>query len=92
MSEILDITAMEPEHYGVQLREGDTTTSHRVRVPPALLDELAIAEVEPELVIRETFGFLLDREPATAILSEFALDDIPRYFPEYYDELLTRLS
>jgi len=90
MSEIT-ITAMEPGHYGVQVTEGDTTTSHRVAVPDALLDELGLAGVDHELVVRETFGFLLDREPATSILSEFSLDQVPRYFPDYYDELRARL-
>ena len=91
MSEIT-ITPMEPDHFGVQVTEGDTTTSHRVRVPPSLVDDLALGDVDREVLVRESFGFLLDREPATAILSDFALDDIPRYFPEYYDELRARVT
>ena len=35
MSEIT-ITSMEPGHFGVQVTEGDTTTSHRVAVPDAV--------------------------------------------------------
>ena len=91
MSEIT-ITAMEPDHYGVQVREGDTTTSHRVFVPPAMLDDLGLIDVDHEQVIRESIAFLLEREPATAIQREFALDDIAGFFPEYYDELQTRLA
>ncbi len=91
MSEIT-ITAMEPNHYGVQVREGDTTTSHRVFVPPAMLDDLGLIDVDHERVIRESIGFLLEREPATAIQQEFALDDIPSFFDDYYDELRTRLA
>ncbi len=90
MSEIT-ITAMEPGHYGVQVTEGDTTTSHRVAVPDDLLDDLGLAGVDAELLVRETFGFLLDREPATSILREFSLDQVPQYFPDYYDELRARL-
>jgi hypothetical protein len=91
MSEIV-VTPMEPETYGVQITEGQTTTSVRVAVPPDLLDDLGLAEVDPELIVRESIGFLLDREPATAILPEFSLSDIPGYFPDYYDELTARLS
>ncbi len=91
MSEIT-ITPLEPDHFGVQISEGDTTTSHRVRIPPAMVDDLALGDVEPDVLVRESFGFLLDREPATAILSEFALDDIAKHFPEYYDELRRRLN
>ena len=91
MSEIT-ITAMEPDHYGVQVREGDITTSHRVFVPPALLDDLGLVDVDKERVVRESIGFLLEREPAASIRQEFALDDIAGYFPEYYDELRTRMA
>ena len=90
MSEIT-ITPMEPGHDGVQVTEGDTTTSHRVAVPGALLDDLSLDGVDPGLVVRETMGFLLDREPATSIMSEFSLDQVPGFFPDYYDELRARL-
>jgi hypothetical protein len=36
-------------------------------------------------------AFLLEREPATSVLREFALSDIQEYFDEYYDELTTRV-
>ena len=83
---------MEAGHFGVQITEGTTTTSHRVSVPAAMVDDLGLEEVDPELVVRESIGFLLEREPAPSILPEFALTDIARYFPEYYDELGARLS
>ena len=37
--------------------------------------------------MRASFLFLLDREPATSVLAEFSLDLIPRYFPEYRNEI-----
>ncbi|HYU38945.1 MAG TPA: hypothetical protein VEM59_03775 [Acidimicrobiia bacterium] len=88
----ITITPMEAEWFGVQLEEGDTKTSHRVHVPAALLDDLGLADVDPERVIRESFAFLLEREPPSSILREFSLDVIPRYFPEYQDELPRRLG
>ena len=36
--------------------------------------------------------FLLEREPATSIMRQFSLDVIPRYFPEYRDEIRRRLA
>lgn len=81
--------------YGVQVTEGDLTTSHTVTVPEELLDEWgmldAVAEDE-ERVVRESIEFLLEREPATSILDDFSLSVIPRYFPEYSEELARRLS
>lgn len=86
------ITPMEPDTYGVQITEGQATKSVRVAVPAELVDDLGLNEVEPEVIVRESIGFLLDREPATAILPAFSLTDIAGYFPEYYDELVARLS
>jgi len=37
----------------------------------------------PERLLEASFEFLLEREPASAILSRFALPVIERYFPEY---------
>ncbi len=88
----ISITSMGPRQFGVQVREGDTETSHRVTVPDGLIDDLQLAEDDLERVVRESFLFLLDREPASAILAEFSLNEISRYFPEYTDELTARLS
>jgi hypothetical protein len=88
----IDITPMEDGAYGVQVSEGEATTSHRVRVPEAMLDDLGLGGADREAVVRESFVFLLEREPATSILEDFDLDRIAHYFPEYYDELRARLS
>lgn len=92
MATEISITPMEPDWFGVQVEEGDATTSHRVHVPPALLEDLGLAGAERERVVRESFEFLLEREPSSSILREFSLDVIPRYFPEFYDELRSRLT
>ena len=91
MSEI-DITRMEPNRFGVQVREGDQTTNHKVAVPPGMVDDLGLTEVDQETLVRESFEFLLEREPATSIMPEFALSDIAKFFDEYYDELRRRLG
>ena len=91
MSEIT-VTAMEPGWFGVQVREGYDTTSHRVRVPEDFALDAGVAGAEPETLVRESFTFLLDREPASAIRQEFALDEIAGYFGDYYDELRSRVA
>ena len=57
-----------------------------------MLDELDLGEVDTETVVRESFAFLLEREPSTSILPDFSLDEIGRFFPEYFQELPKRLS
>ena len=37
----------------------------------------------PEDLVRDSFEFLLEREPPSAILRRFDLPTIERYFPEY---------
>lgn len=90
MAEI-EVTSLEPGSFAVRVTEGGTGTDHRVTVPPSLLEELGILEADPQTVVRESFAFLLEREPATSILREFSLDVIGSYFPEYRDELPRRL-
>ncbi len=86
------MTPLEPGAFGVRLTEGTAATDHRVTVPPGYLEELGVPEADPEAVVRESFAFLLEREPATSILPEFALPEIARYFPEYPAELPRRLA
>ena len=88
----VDITAMGDREFGVQVREGETVTNHKVTVPESLIEELQLADDDLERVVRESFQFLLEREPASSILPEFSLDVISRYFPEYSEELTTRLA
>lgn len=76
----------------MEVAEGPTSTNHRVTVPEGMLDELDLGEVEAEDVVRESFEFLLEREPSTSILPDFSLDEIGRFFPEYFQELPRRLS
>jgi hypothetical protein len=63
-----------------------------VTVSERLGEALELREEDLERVVRESFRFLLEREPATSILRQFSLSDISRYFPEYPSELARRLA
>ena len=89
---VIRITPAGPHEFGVEVTEGNETTSHKVIVPPALLEEWGLEETDSEDVIRESFAFLMEREPASSILPEFSLAIISRYYPEYNDELPERLE
>jgi hypothetical protein len=86
------ITPAGSHEFGVEVTEGDETTAHRVIVPKSLLDEWGLEDSDSEAVVRESFAFLMEREPASSILPEFSLAIILRYFPEYRDELPERLG
>lgn len=81
-----------PREFRVTVNDGESETSHQVTVPERLIGEFGVAEDDLERVVRESFEFLLEREPASSIMSEFSLDVIQRYFPEYEEELPRRLA
>lgn len=76
--------------YDVAVQDGGRTSSYQVSVPPDLPGRLG--GVAPHTLVRESFAFLLEREPPSSILSKFSLSVVPRYFPEYLDEMRSRLS
>jgi hypothetical protein len=65
---------------------------HLVTVSRGELALLAPGEWEPTRLVEESFRFLLEREPASAILRKFAVSDIKRYFPDYPDQMAVRLG
>jgi hypothetical protein len=67
-------------------------TSHEVSVPAGFPASLGCGHVAPEEVVRASFGFLLEREPATSIRREFGLDVISQYFPGYPAEIRAQLG
>ena len=86
------VVSMAPGEFGVEVEEGHQVTGHKVRLPESFLDDLLLTDVDQELIVRETFDFLLEREPHTSILPEFSLVDVSRYFPEFPEELQRRLT
>ena len=76
--------------FHVEVRDGAITTSHTVTVPPDLPEALGWAQGRETMLVRHSFEFLLEREPATSILRRFSLDVIGDYFPDYTEEMARR--
>ena len=76
----ISITPVAPRVFRVEVREGQSATTP-VTVPERLGQTLELPEDDLERVVRESFRFLLEREPATSILRQFSLSDISRYLP-----------
>ena len=79
----IDVTPLPDRTFEVVV---DGASRHVVSVPARFGDE------DLERVVRVSFQFLLEREPASSILREFSLDVIGRYVPEYEAELPRRLG
>ena len=85
----ITVTSTGPREFEVTVVESGT--EHRVTVPEDMISDLNLPEDDLERVVRESFEFLLEREPASSIMSTFSLDVIPSYFPEFEEELPKRL-
>ncbi|MCZ6642763.1 MAG: hypothetical protein O7F71_14385 [Gammaproteobacteria bacterium] len=88
---MISVTMVDVDTYEVVV-EGETETSHRVRMSPDYHKKLCGGTMTQEWVIVQSFKFLLEREPNTAILASFDLTEIARYFPEFETELMGRLG
>ena len=68
--------------YRVVVTQAGRRTTHDVTVTPEDVARYAPGST-PERLLEASFEFLLEREPASSILSVFALPVIERYFPDY---------
>jgi hypothetical protein len=78
-------------HCTVTLGDDAGATTHEVSVDRDTLDDLAPG-TPPEDLVRTSFEFLLEREPREAIMRQFELPIIGRFFGEYRDEMARRLG
>jgi hypothetical protein len=90
MAEI-DVTVAEETDeawaFDVTVREPDGRSSHRMTVTRADLVDLRGEGSDPERFVRDSFEFLLAREPKESIMSRFDVRDIARYFPEFRERI-----
>lgn len=92
MSEKIRVSLLSEHTYAVEVVEGTVLTHHRVSVPGDLLDDLGLVDVDEQQLVHETIEFLLEREPSTSIYEEFPLDTVASHFPDYAEEIRTRLA
>jgi len=78
----------------VTLATGPARARHEVTVATDDAVRLAAArgQADVERLVVETMAFLLEREPASAILRSFDLAVVSRYFPEFEAEMTQRLA
>ncbi len=87
----IEIEKLNSSRFRVRVTEGKSQSTHEVTLDPKYLARLAAETAPPEVLIRKSFEFLLEREPKESILSRFDLTVISRYFPEYEREIKKRL-
>ncbi|HTX63989.1 MAG TPA: hypothetical protein VMD28_10135 [Acidimicrobiales bacterium] len=88
----IDVEALGHGRYQVRVREGSSSTDHVVTVPQGFVSKIGLGRTDEATVVEQTFAFLLEREPPAAILADFHLGVVSRYFPEFETELKRRLA
>ena len=76
----------------VRVGDDDGATRHEVTVRHEDLGRFAFDAADPEQLVRESFRFLLEREPRESILARFDLAVIGKYFGEYPVEIRRRMG
>ena len=62
-------------------------TYHLVSVSDDFLNKYTKNKITKKKLIELSFNFLLEREKNSSILREFQLQEISKYFPEYFDSV-----
>lgn len=78
----IDIRPLDEEHFEVTIDEGTTQSMHVVTASQKHV-ELLCDDCDGEQLVEASIRFLLDRESKEAIMNQFDLDVIARFFPEY---------
>lgn len=81
MAEI-DVRPLSGETFEVVIHEGSSSSTHLVTATQKYVDLLCDG-CDPAHLVESSIRFLLDREPKESIMSQFDLDVIARYFPDY---------
>ena len=78
----ISVTAKSQDTFEVVVTTQSTTT-HSVTVSDAIHTKLTNGKISKETLLKKSFEFLLAREPNTSILSQFKIEVISQYFPDY---------
>lgn len=84
---MIEIKKIDDNSFEVTVTKGKGTTRHFVAMDDEYYEDLTGGEISREELVRRSFEFVLDREPKEAILAEFNLRTIKKYFPSYEDEI-----
>jgi hypothetical protein len=71
----------------VEVRDADGKSRHDVTLDHDTYRRLSAEKYAPETCVEAAFRFLLEREPKNAILSNFKVEQISTYFPEFEQAL-----
>lgn len=84
---MIEVKRKSQQEFVVTVEERGTKTQHAVTLDDNYHQALTQGKVTKEELIKESFEFLLRREPKESILSKFDLKIINNYFPEFEKDI-----
>ena len=88
----IHVERADPSRFRVTVTDGDSQSMHTVSLSADYYDKLTQKQVSQEVLIEQSFRFLLEHEPKESILREFDLPLIGHYFRNYESEIRRRLG
>ncbi|MDC0423520.1 hypothetical protein OAL85_04510 [Methylophilaceae bacterium] len=82
----ITVEKINSDLYKVEVNHNSSTV-HIVSLSPTTYSEISKNIITPEKLIYVSFIFLMERESNESILSNFNLEIIQNYFPEYLSKI-----
>jgi len=88
MMDEITIASTTETDFGWEFEVSVDSHIYRVTLTNGYYFQLTGGKITPQELVKQSFEFLLAREPASSILGQFDLKLINTYFPEYEKELI----
>jgi hypothetical protein len=92
MPSTIRVETTDPGRFLVTITDGASQSVHTVSLSTGYYEKLTQKQVSQEVLIEQSFRFLLEHEPKESILREFDLPLISHYFRNYESEIRRRLG
>jgi hypothetical protein len=84
---MIEVKKKGQEEFSVTVEEKGASKEYVVTLEDGYYQDLTQGKITKEELIEKSFRFLLQRESKESILSQFNLQVIKRYFPEFEEEI-----
>jgi len=84
---VINVEKKSQHEFIVTVEEGGTRREYTVNLDDEYYQELTGGKITKQELIRNSFEFLLEREPKESVLAKFNLRIISQYFPEFEERI-----
>ena len=92
MEQRVTVKPLGPHTYSAEVVEGDLRRTIEVLITDELIEELQLFEPDEVRLVTESLDFLLEKEKAAGLADPLDLLDVRREYPDYYEEIRSRLD